>query len=182
MLQSSSYRHISTSTFQRLCESGLHGQIAAKKPLLKDTNKKKRLAWAKKHEQWTLDWWKSVFWSDESKFEIFSSNRCVFVRRRVSERMISPCVVLTVMHGGGGVMVWQCFAGDSESDLFRIQGTLNQHGYHSILQWYAIPSGLRLVGLSFAASDELTSTITQPQPNWDVLGWVEAKAPNKCSP
>jgi hypothetical protein len=30
---------------------GLHGKIAAKKPLLKDTNKKKRLAWAKKHEQ-----------------------------------------------------------------------------------------------------------------------------------
>jgi hypothetical protein len=30
------------------CESGLHVQIAAKKPLLKDTNKK-RLAWAKKH-------------------------------------------------------------------------------------------------------------------------------------
>ena len=26
-------------------ESGLHGQIAAKKPLLKDTNNKKRLAW-----------------------------------------------------------------------------------------------------------------------------------------
>jgi hypothetical protein len=34
------------------------------------------------------------------------------------------------------------------SDLFRIQGTLNQHGYHSILQQYAIPSGLGLVGLS----------------------------------
>jgi hypothetical protein len=33
-----------------LCGSGLHGQIAAKKPLLKDTNKKKRHAWAKKHE------------------------------------------------------------------------------------------------------------------------------------
>uniref|UniRef100_A0AAZ3R129 Tc1-like transposase DDE domain-containing protein n=1 Tax=Oncorhynchus tshawytscha TaxID=74940 RepID=A0AAZ3R129_ONCTS len=26
-----------------------------------------------------------------------------------------------------------CFAGDTVSDLFRIQGTLNQHGYHSIL-------------------------------------------------
>ena len=59
--QSSSNRHISTSTVQRrLRESGLHGRIAAKKPLLKDTNKKKRLAWAKKHEQWTLDWWKSM--------------------------------------------------------------------------------------------------------------------------
>jgi hypothetical protein len=43
--QSSSNRHISTSTVQRkLCESGLHSLIAAKKPLLKDTNNKKRLA------------------------------------------------------------------------------------------------------------------------------------------
>lgn len=61
--QSSSNRHISTSTVQRrLCESGLHGRIAAKKPLLKDTNKKKRLAWAKKHEQWTLDWLVQFFY------------------------------------------------------------------------------------------------------------------------
>uniref|UniRef100_A0A674DN94 Cyclin-dependent kinase 8 n=1 Tax=Salmo trutta TaxID=8032 RepID=A0A674DN94_SALTR len=67
--QSSSNRHISTSTVQRrLHESGLHGRVAAKKPLLKDTNKKKRLAWSKKYEQWTLDRWKSVLWSNESKF------------------------------------------------------------------------------------------------------------------
>jgi hypothetical protein len=45
--QSSSNRHILTPTVQRrLHESGLHGQIDAKKPLLKD---------AKKHQQWTLD-------------------------------------------------------------------------------------------------------------------------------
>ena len=85
-------------------KSGLHGQIAAKKPLLKDTNKKKRLAWCKKQEQWTLDQWKSVLWSDESKFQIFDSNRRVFVRRRVGELMISACVVPNVEHGGG-VMV-----------------------------------------------------------------------------
>ena len=48
---------------RRLCESGLRGRIAAKKPLLKDTNKKERLAWAKKQEQWTLGPWKSVLWS-----------------------------------------------------------------------------------------------------------------------
>ena len=46
-------------------------------------------------------------------------------------------------------MVWGCFAGDTVCDLFRIQITLNQHGYHSILQRFAIPSDLRLVGLSF---------------------------------
>ena len=136
---------ISTSTVhRRLCESGLHGRIAAKKPLLKDTNNNKRLAWAKKHEQWTLDWWKSVLWS---KFEIFGYNHHVFVRHKVGERIISACVVPTVKHGGGGVMVWGCFASDTVMNLFRIQGTLSQHGYHSILQRYTIPSGLGVVGL-----------------------------------
>ena len=46
-------------------------------------------------------------------------------------------------------VLWCGAAGDTVSDLFRIQGTLNQHGYHSILQQYAISSGLGLVGLSF---------------------------------
>uniref|UniRef100_A0A667ZX45 Uncharacterized protein n=1 Tax=Myripristis murdjan TaxID=586833 RepID=A0A667ZX45_9TELE len=50
------------------------------------------------------------------------------------ERMDSTCLVPTVKHGGGGVMVWGCFAGDTVGDLFKIEGTLNQHGYHSILQ------------------------------------------------
>ena len=107
--QSSSNRQISTSTVQRrLRESGLHGRIAAKKPLLKNTNKK---------------------------------------RRRVGEQMISACVVPTMKPEGGVVKVWGFFAGNTLCDLFRIQGTLNQYGYHSILQRYAIPSGLRLVGL-----------------------------------
>ena len=98
----SSNRHISTSTVQwRQRESGLHGRIAAKKPLLKYTINNKRLAWAKKHKQCTSDQWKSVLWSDESKFEIFDSNLCVFVRRRVREGMFSACVVPTGKHGGG---------------------------------------------------------------------------------
>jgi hypothetical protein len=56
-----------------------------------------------------------------SKLEMFGSNRCVFVRYGVGERMISACVFRTVKHGGGGVMVWGCFAGDTVYDLeFRI--------------------------------------------------------------
>ena len=85
-----------------------------------------------------------VLWSDESKFELFGSNRRVFVRRSV----ISACVVPTVKHGEGGVMVWVCFAGDTVCDLFYSPGTLNNHGYHIILQQYANPSGLHLVPLS----------------------------------
>ena len=50
-----------------------------------------------------------------SKCEIFGSNRWVFVRPRVGEQMMSACVVPTVKHGGGGggVMFWGCFSGDT---------------------------------------------------------------------
>jgi hypothetical protein len=85
----------------------------------------------------------------ESKFEIFGSNRLVFVKRTVGECMISSCVVPNVKHGGGGVMVWDFFAGDTVCNLFRIQGTFNQHDYLSILQRYTVPYSLHLVGLSF---------------------------------
>ncbi|KAL6468775.1 hypothetical protein MHYP_G00222990 [Metynnis hypsauchen] len=104
--QSSSSRPISRTTVKRrLRKSGLHGQIAARKPLLRRGNKQKRFVWAKKHKEWTLDQWKSVLWSDESKFEIFGCNRRVFVRRRKGERMDSTCLVPTVKHGGEAVMV-----------------------------------------------------------------------------
>ena len=52
-----------------------------------------------------------------SIFEIFGSNRRVFVRRGVGERMISACVFPTVKHGGGGIMVWGCFADDNVNDF-----------------------------------------------------------------
>ena len=44
---------------------------------------------------------KSVLWSDESKLEIFGSNRRVFVRCRLGVQMISAYVVQTMKHGLG---------------------------------------------------------------------------------
>ena len=96
------------------------------------------LSWGLTHcvgqETQAIDWWKSVLWSDESKFEISGSNRRVFVRRRIGERMISACVVPTVKHGGWGVMV--CGGGGLLLTLlviyleFKVH-LINQHGYYS---------------------------------------------------
>ena len=45
-------------------------------------------------------------------------------------------------------MVWGALLVTLYVIYFGIQGTLNRHGYHSILQRYVILYGLRLVGLS----------------------------------
>jgi hypothetical protein len=108
-------RPISTSTVQRrLRESGLHGQIAAKKPLLKDNNNKKRLARAKKTramdirpvEICPLVWWVQIWY-----FWFHLPCLCETQSRWTDDRMISACVVPTMKHGG--VMVWGCFSGDT---------------------------------------------------------------------
>uniref|UniRef100_A0A8C7WU98 Tc1-like transposase DDE domain-containing protein n=1 Tax=Oryzias sinensis TaxID=183150 RepID=A0A8C7WU98_9TELE len=93
--------------------------------------------------------WKSVLWSDESKLEIFGSNHCVCaIQKRRTDGLYMP---------GSHHEAWRrrcdgvrvlCWLG-SVGDEFQTEGILNQHGYHSILQRHAIPSGLRLVGPSF---------------------------------
>lgn len=146
---------ISNSTIKRrLCEQNLNGYVAAKKPLLRKQNKKKRLIWAKTHKDWNVEDWKKVLFSDESKFELFGSKRRKFVRRFAGERMKEYCVTPTVKHGGGSVMVWGCFAGHSVGDLIKIEGTMDKKVYHKILQHNAIPSGLRLVGKGFTFQED----------------------------
>ena len=149
-INSGRVKPVSTSTVQRrLREKGLKGRIAAKKPLLRKQNIVKRLRWAREHRNWTVRKWNKVVFSDESKFELFGNKRRVFVRRQVGERMSQNCVVPTVKHGGGAVMVWGCFGGGKVGDLVKIQGIMRKEEYHSILQRHAVPSGKRLIGRGF---------------------------------
>lgn len=127
----------------------MHGRIAVRKPLLRKQNKQKRLNWAQQHKDWTIEQWKRVLWTDESKFEIYGSRRRVFVRRSAGERVRDQCIVPTVKHGGGSVMIWECFGGTSVGDLHKVDGILRKEGYKHILENHAIPSGLRIIGENF---------------------------------
>ncbi len=45
-----------------------------KKPYLNMIQKRRRFLWAKAHLKWTVAKWKTVLWSDESKFEVLLEN------------------------------------------------------------------------------------------------------------
>lgn len=51
---------------RRFNEKGLYGRIAVKKPLLRLTNKKKRLEWANQHKDWTTSDWNKVLWMNRN--------------------------------------------------------------------------------------------------------------------
>lgn len=143
-------RPISVTTVKRrLREANLHGRVAVRKPLLRRGNRQKRLHWARTHRNWTVDDFKNVLWTDESKFEVFGQTRRVFVRRSKGERMLPECIVPTVKQGKSSVLVWGCFSNAGTGDLVQINGIMKKENYLKILQDNAIPSGVRLIGNNF---------------------------------
>lgn len=138
-----------TTVKRRLRDAKLFGRVAVRKPLLRPQNKKKRMQWALTHRDWSEEDFKRVLWTDESKFEVFGSKRRVFVRRSAEEKMMPDCVLPTVKHGGGSVMVWGCFSSRGTGDLVRVEGIMKKEQYKAILECNAVPSGLRLVGDGF---------------------------------
>lgn len=130
---------------RRLRKAGLFGRPAAKKPLLRQQNRLKRLAWALEHQHWTKEQWNRVCFTDESPFRIFDNTRQI-VRIKKGEEIRPDTVANTVKHGGGGIMVWGCFMGTHVGDIHLIDGTMDKNVYHSILVHHGLPSARKLAG------------------------------------
>ncbi len=64
--------------------------------------------------------------------------------RQPGEEYKDKCVLPTVKHGGGSVMVWGCMSAAGTGELQLIEGTMNAHMYCDILKQSMIPSLQRL--------------------------------------
>ncbi len=91
-----------------------------------------------------MDCWNHVLWSDETKINLFGSDGVKHVWRQPGEEYKDRCVLPTVKHGGGSVMVWGCMSAASTGELQFIEGTMNANMYCDILKQSMIPSLQRL--------------------------------------
>jgi len=125
---------ISPQTIRRVLKGqGLKAKTKKKKPFLKKIYKRKRLAFAKKYKNWKSEDWEKVIWSDESKFNLFSSDGREYcwmkVGEPISERVIKP----TMKYGGGSVTIWGCLTKDGPGYMCKIDGRLDADLYVKIL-------------------------------------------------
>ncbi len=100
-------------------------------PLLSAKNRTRRIQFTQTHQNWTIEDWKNVSWSDESRFLLQHSDVRVRIWCKEHESMDPSCLVSTVQAGagGGGVMVWGVFL----AHFVPIGQCLNTTAYLSIV-------------------------------------------------
>ncbi len=79
-----------------------------------------------------------VLWSDETKINLFGSDGVKRVWRQPGEEYKDKCVLPTVKHGGGSVMVWGCMSAAGTGELQFIEGTMDAN--MSEAEHYPLPS------------------------------------------
>ena len=111
-----------------------------KKPFLKAKHRRDRLNFALKYGEWTVDDWKRVLWSDETKINRFGSDGRKWVWKKKGEPLSDRTIQATVKHGGGNIMVWGSFGYGGVGDLAEVVGRMKASQYVSILDDHLLSS------------------------------------------
>ncbi len=74
----------------------------------------------------------------------WDQDKLVWFRRQPAEEYKDKCVLPTVKHGGGSVVVWGCMSAAGTGEMQFIEGTINANMYCDILKQSSIPSLRRL--------------------------------------
>ncbi len=90
--------------------------------------RRRRVLWAKAHLKWTVSKWKSVLWSDESKFDILVGNHRHCVLRAKEEGDLPACYQRSVQKPAS-LVVWGCISAYGMGSLHVLEGTMNAERY-----------------------------------------------------
>jgi transposase len=117
-----------------LQKAGLKAVHKQKKPLLSPKHKKARMDFALITKDWTLEDWKKVIWSDETKINLLGSDGLKWAWKKPGEPLSDRLVQGTLKFGGGSLMMWGCMSWDGIGYACKIDGRMNADLYVSILE------------------------------------------------
>ncbi|KAK3510396.1 hypothetical protein QTP70_005869 [Hemibagrus guttatus] len=104
-----------------------------KKPYLNMIQKRRRFLWAKAHLKWTVAKWKTVLWSDESKFEVLLGKLGRHVIRTKEDKDNPSCYQRSVQKPAS-LMVWGCMSACDMGSLHIWKGTINAESVPTFLE------------------------------------------------
>ncbi|KAK3539900.1 hypothetical protein QTP70_017709 [Hemibagrus guttatus] len=108
------------------------------------TNQAWNLEFAKTHLKDSQTKRSKILWFDETKIELFGLNGKRHVWRKPGTAHHLANTIPTVKHGGGSIMLWECFSAAGTGRLIRIEGRMNAAMYRDILYENLLQSALDL--------------------------------------
>jgi transposase len=106
----------------------------SKKPFLSKKHQQERLKWARAHQHWTVDDWRRVIFSDETKINLWNSDGIKYCLRKLDTPLQPFHIEETVKHGGGNLMFWGCMTSKGLGYGCQIyDGTMKAVDYIGIL-------------------------------------------------
>jgi transposase len=125
---------VSAYTVRRaLKEVGMKAMVKEKKPRLLPRHIRERLDFALRHRYWTVEDWKRVIWSDETKINRLGSDGRKWTWKRPEDGLTARNVQGTVKFGGGSLMMWGCMTAEGVGYSCRIDGNMDAELYTRIL-------------------------------------------------
>ena len=104
-------------------------QIQQKKFVSKSKYVLACLRFAQRYERGTIDDWKRIIFSDETKINRFNSYSGSWCWIGDGERVGPQHVPQTVKHGGGLVMIWGYMTACGLGEWYKIEGRMDRHIY-----------------------------------------------------
>jgi transposase len=114
--------------------AGMKAVVKKKRPLLSKKHRKERMDFALAHQDWTLEDWKKVVWSDETKINRLGSDGRKWVWKKAGEGLSDRVVEGTLKFGGGSLMVWGCMLWQGVGYACKIDGNMDGDLYINILE------------------------------------------------
>jgi len=118
----------------RLKKEGMKSVVKKKRPVLSAKHRKDRMDFALTHKDWTLEDWKKVVWSDETKINRMGSDGRQWVWKKAGEGLSDRVVEGTRKFGGGCLMMWGCMVWEGVGYACKIDGRMDGELYVKILQ------------------------------------------------
>jgi transposase len=114
--------------------AGMKAVVKKKRPFLSKKHRKARMDFALAHQHWTVEDWKKVVWSDETKINRLGSDGRKWVWKKAGEGLSDRLVGGTLKFGGGSLMVWGCMLWDGVGYACKIDGKMDGDLYIKILE------------------------------------------------
>lgn len=132
---------ISRQTVSRaLRMEGLKAYKKRKKFALTKEHAVARRKWAEERKDWTVEQFKRIVYSDESKFNLYGPDGNHWCWREPGQEFNPRHVAMQEKHGGGHVMVWGCMTRFGFGRLVRIEGKMNAEKYVAVLEEGLLPT------------------------------------------